>query len=104
VHQFCRVGAHAFIGMGCLVNGDVPPFVIMANEYGRPRGINSEGLKRRGFSPERIVAIRRAYKALYVSGLPLADARAQLALAAAESADVAAMLAFVEGSQRGLVR
>jgi UDP-N-acetylglucosamine acyltransferase len=104
VHQFCRVGAHAFIGMGCLVNGDVPPFVIMANEYGRPRGINSEGLKRRGFTPERIVAIRRAYKTLYVSGLPLAEARAQLAQAAAESADVAAMLAFIEASERGLVR
>ena len=64
VHQFCRIGEHAFIGMGCLINGDVPPFVIMANEYGRPRGINSEGLKRRGFSPERIADIRRAYKTL----------------------------------------
>jgi len=104
VHQFVRIGAHAFIGMGCLVNGDVPPFVVMANDYGRPRGINTEGLKRRGFSPERIATIRRAYKTLYMSGLQLADARAQLAQADAGSEDIAAMLRFLEGSQRPLMR
>ena len=65
VHQFCRIGAHAFIGMGAFVNGDVPPFVMVAQEgYGRPRGINSEGLKRRGFDADRIAAIKRAYRAL----------------------------------------
>ena len=69
VHQFCRIGAHAFIGMGAFVNGDVPPFVMIAQEgYGRPRGINTEGLKRRGFDAERIAAIKRAYRALYMSG------------------------------------
>jgi UDP-N-acetylglucosamine acyltransferase len=104
VHQFCHIGAHAFIGMGCLVNGDVPPFVIMANEYGRPRGINAEGLKRRGFSPERIATIRRAYRTLYVAGLPLAEARAQLAASAGDSPDVAALLEFLDASQRPLVR
>jgi len=105
VHQFCHIGAHAFIGMGCLVNVDVPPFVIMANEYGRPRGINSEGLKRRGFSPERIALIRRAYKTLYMSGLQLKEAREQLAqIGNGESEDVAALLDFLERSQRPLVR
>jgi UDP-N-acetylglucosamine acyltransferase len=104
VHQFVRIGAHAFVGMGCLVNGDVPPFVVMANDYGRPRGINTEGLKRRGFSPERIATIRRAYKTLYMSGLQLADARAQLAQAEGGSEDIAAMLKFLEGSQRPLMR
>ena len=104
VHQFCRIGAHAFIGMGCLVNGDVPPFVIMADEYGRPRGINSEGLKRRGFSPERIATIRRAYKTLYMAGLPLNEAREQLAGLGRESPDVAAMVAFLDASERPLVR
>src|SRR4029079_93158 len=79
VHQFCRIGAHAFVGMGCLVNGDVPPFVILAADYGRPRGINTEGLKRRGFTPERITTMRCAYKMLYTSGLPLAEARDRLA-------------------------
>ena len=104
VHQFCRIGEHAFIGMGCLVNGDVPPFVIMANEYGRPRGINTEGLKRRGFSPERIAGIRRAYKVLYMSGLQLSEARDELTRIAAESPDVATMIAFLEQAQRPIVR
>ena len=72
VHQFCRIGDHAFIGMGAFVNGDVPPFVMVAQEgYGRPRGINAEGLKRRGFDATRVSAIKRAYRALYVSGAKL---------------------------------
>ncbi len=104
VHQFCRIGEHAFIGMGCLVNGDVPPFVIMANEYGRPRGINTEGLKRRGFSVERIAGIRRAYKVLYMSGLQLSEAREELARIAAESPDVATMIEFLQQAQRPIVR
>ncbi len=104
VHQFCRVGEHAFIGMGCLINGDVPPFVIVANEYGRPRGINAEGLKRRGFSPERIAAIKRAYKTLYMSGLQLNAARDELTRAAADEPDVRRMLDFIERGQRALMR
>ena len=104
VHQFCRVGEHAFVGMGCLINGDVPPFVIVANEYGRPRGINAEGLKRRGFAPERIAAIKRAYKTLYMSGLQLSEAREQLARAGTEAPDVRRMLDFIERGQRALVR
>jgi len=104
VHQFCRIGAHAFIGMGCLVNGDVLPFVIMANEYGRPRGVNTEGLKRRGFSPERIAAIRRAYKALYMSGMQLAEAREELARIAVDAPDVTTMIEFLNAAQRPIVR
>ncbi|HZX91309.1 MAG TPA: acyl-ACP--UDP-N-acetylglucosamine O-acyltransferase [Rudaea sp.] len=104
VHQFCRIGEHAFIGMGCLVNGDVPPFVIMANEYGRPRGVNTEGLKRRGFSPERIAGIRRAYKVLYMSGLQLSEAREELTRIAAESPDVTTMIEFLQQAQRPIVR
>jgi UDP-N-acetylglucosamine acyltransferase len=104
VHQFCRIGAHAFIGMGCLVNGDVPPFVMMAADYGRPRGINAEGLKRRGFAPDRINAIKRAYRTLYLGNRPLAEARTELAAMAADSKDVAVMLDFIESSERALVR
>ena len=104
VHQFCRVGEHAFVGMGCLINGDVPPFVIVANEQGRPRGINAEGLKRHGFSSERIAAIKRAYKTLYMSGLQFNEARDELARAATDAPDVRRMLDFIERSQRSLVR
>ena len=104
VHQFCRIGAHAFIGMGCLVNGDVPPFVMMAADYGRPRGINSEGLKRRGFSADRISAIKRAYRTLYMSGKTLAEARAELDEQARASEDVRAFVEFMDRSERALVR
>ncbi len=105
VHQFCKVGAHAFIGMGCLVATDVPPFVTMANEqHGRPRGINSEGLQRRGFDAERIKAIKRAYRVLYVSKRSLAEARQQLAELASDNADVRQMLDFLEHRNRSLAR
>lgn len=105
VHQFCRIGAHAFVGMGAFVNGDVPPFLMVAQEgYGKPRGINSEGLKRRGFDAERIGAIKRAYRALYMSGVPLDEARVRLAEIAADSDDVRAFLEFIDSGDRALLR
>jgi UDP-N-acetylglucosamine acyltransferase len=105
VHQFCRIGAHAFIGMGAFVNGDVPPYVLVAQEgYGRPRGINAEGLKRRGFDGGRIAAIKRAYRALYLSGAKLDEARTQLAELARDSDDVRTLLEFIERGERPLLR
>lgn len=104
-HQFCRIGDHAFLGMGALVNGDVPPFTMVGgNSLGRPRGINSEGLKRRGFDAERIAAIKRAYRTLYVAGLPLAEAREQLGVQAESSPDVRQLLDFIDGGERPLLR
>lgn len=104
VHQFCKIGAHAFTGMGSLINADVPPFVIVAGPYAKPRGVNSEGLKRRGFDPARITAIKRAYRTIYVAGTPLVEARAKLAEQARDSTDVAELLDFIERSERALVR
>jgi UDP-N-acetylglucosamine acyltransferase len=104
VHQFCRIGAHAFVGMGALINADVPPFVMVADRYAEPRGINAEGLKRRGFDANRVAAIKRAYRSLYMSGKPMAEAREELAEAARESEDVGRMLEFIERSERGLLR
>jgi len=105
IHQFCRIGAHAFIGMGALVNGDVPPFVMIAQDgYARPRGVNSEGLKRRDFSPERITAIKRAYRTVYMSGASLHDARQQLVELAGDNEDVRTFLNFIEQGERVLVR
>jgi UDP-N-acetylglucosamine acyltransferase len=104
-HQFCRIGDHAFLGMGALANGDVTPFTMVGgNSIGRPRGINSEGLKRRGFSPERIAAIKRAYRTLFVAGLPLAEAREQLAQQAETSDDVRLLLEFIGSGERPLLR
>ncbi|UHQ19433.1 acyl-ACP--UDP-N-acetylglucosamine O-acyltransferase [Lysobacter sp. KIS68-7] len=103
VHQFCRIGAHAFVGMGAFVNGDVPPFVMVAQEgYGRPRGINAEGLKRRGFDAARVSAIKRAYRALYISGAKLEDAMVQLG--EIDSDDVRAMRDFIQAGDRPLLR
>lgn len=105
IHQFCRIGAHAFIGMGAFVNGDVPPFVTVAQDgYGRPRGINAEGLKRRGFAAERIARIRRAYRTVYMSGERLEDALHALRTQAGDDADIAAMLAFIDQGERPLLR
>lgn len=104
IHQFCKIGAHAFTGMGSLINADVPPFVIVAGSYAKPRGINSEGLKRRGFGAERIGTIKRAYRTLYVARTPLAEARVKLAEQAVNSADVAALLDFIDRSERSLAR
>ena len=104
LHQFCRVGDHAFTAMNAKINADVPPFVLVGGDYAVPRGINSEGLKRRGFDSDRVRSIRRAYKTLYNSGLGLADAKAELAQMAAETPDIAAMLDFIEKSERSLLR
>lgn len=105
VHQFCRIGDHAFIGMGAFVNGDVPPFLMVAQEkYARPRGINAEGLKRRGFDPERIAAIKRAYRAVYLGEAKLDEAKCALAEMGESSDDVRVMLAFIEDAERPLLR
>ena len=104
VHQFCQVGAHAFTAMGAIINRDVPPYVTVAGSFAEPKGINSEGLRRRGYTPDRIMAIKRAYRTLYMSGLPLSEARSELARAAEGAPDVKLMLDFIERSQRSLVR
>lgn len=104
IHQFCKVGDHAFTAMGASVNRDVPPYVMVAGEYAQPRGINAEGLKRRGFSAERIAAIKRSYRTLYMAGLPLADARAKIADEASASDDLKLLLDFIDGSTRSLIR
>ncbi|MDP1697119.1 MAG: acyl-ACP--UDP-N-acetylglucosamine O-acyltransferase [Xanthomonadaceae bacterium] len=104
VHQFCQVGAHAFTAMGSVINRDVPPFITVAGAYAQPHGINAEGLRRREFSSERILTIKRAYRTLYKAGLPLAEARAELAQQAEHSTDVRLLLDFIDRSQRSLVR
>jgi UDP-N-acetylglucosamine acyltransferase len=105
VHQFCRIGDHAFIGMGAFVNGDVPPYLMVAQEkYARPRGINAEGLKRRGFDAGRVAAIKRAYRALYMGEAKLEEAKAEIAEIAAASEDVRAFLDFIDAGERPLLR
>jgi UDP-N-acetylglucosamine acyltransferase len=104
IHQFCKIGAHAFIGMGSLINADVPPFVMTSSTYAEARTINAEGLKRRGFSSDRIRQIKAAYRSVYMSGKSLDDAKNDLRQMADSSEDVQLMLAFIDASTRGILR
>ncbi|MBU6504097.1 MAG: acyl-ACP--UDP-N-acetylglucosamine O-acyltransferase [Betaproteobacteria bacterium] len=104
VHQFVQVGAHSFLGISAVVTQDVPPYVMLAGHPAAPHGINSEGLRRRGFSAEDVAAIKRAYRKLYRSGLSLEQAREELVLLARESSCVQPMVDFLDRSTRGIVR
>lgn len=104
VHQFCRIGAHAFSGGGSIILGAVPPFVMVQGNPAVPRAINSEGLKRRGYSADDIGAIKDAYKLIYLSGKPMAEVKAGLGERVRASAHVGLMLEFIETSKRPLAR
>lgn len=105
VHQFCRVGAHAVTGVGSVVLADVPPFVTAMGNTARPFGINSEGLKRRGFSSATIQEIRRAYKLLYRSGLKLDQARIAIEEKVPKCAELGVLRDFLSAtSQRSIIR
>lgn len=104
VHQFVRVGAHSFCGVGTVLLQDLPPFVTVAGNPAKPHGINSEGLRRRGYSAEGIAAIKRAYRALYRSGMSLDEARQAIAEIAAGAAEVVPFQEFIATSSRGIVR
>ncbi len=108
VHQFCRIGAHAFVGMNTSLTQDVPPFVLLAGNPATARGINAEGLKRRGFTREQIGDIRTAYKLIYKSNLTLDEAKAALAAEEADAPDSAVhlrlMREFLGSATRGIVR
>jgi UDP-N-acetylglucosamine acyltransferase len=104
VHQFVSIGAHAFTGMGSYLPQDVPPYVMAAGNTARPYGINAEGLKRRGFSPQTIAALKGAYRTLYRSGLSLEDARRSLEEQAQDCPEIRPILDFIAGAKRGLLR
>ena len=104
VHQFGRVGAHAMVAAGAIVLQDVPPFVTVQGYPARPHGTNSEGLRRRGFSADEILSVRRAYKMLYRQGLSFDDARVAIGAAAEVSAVLAPLAAFLATPGRGIVR
>ncbi len=104
IHQFCKVGAHAFIANNAAVTRDVPPFVMAVGQPAAAHSVNSEGLKRRGFSPEQIRNIRNAFRLLYRSGLKLNDAQAQLEAIAKEQPEILPLVEFLPLSTRSIVR
>ncbi len=104
VHQFTKVGAHAFLANNAAVTRDVPPYLLVAGSPAEPKGINSEGLKRRGFDATQIANIKNAYRILYRSGLKLAEAVEQLRTLAASQPELAPFVDFLGASERSIIR
>ncbi len=103
-HQFCRIGAHSFCAMDAGLSKDVPPYVVAAGHLAEPKGINSEGLKRRDFSPQQIKSIRQAYKTLYRSELKLAEAIEILKAEAINAPELNPLVEFLTTSDRSIIR
>lgn len=104
VHQFCTIGAHSFIGGGTMVTKDVLPYVLVDGHVAKACGLNSEGLKRRGFGGETINNLKRAYKIIYRNGLTVAQALEQLTELAQECPEIKEMMRILQASTRGVVR
>lgn len=103
-HQFCRIGDHAFLGMYGGVSQDVPAYVLVSGQPPRPRGVNSEGLRRRGFNHTQIRNIKDAYKTLYLRGIPREEALEELRSRLPQQPELEPMIASAEASTRGLLR
>lgn len=104
VHQFCHIGAHSFCGMDTGLNRDLPPYVMASGMPATPRGLNSEGLKRRGFTAEQLRAIKQAYRLLYRAGLKLEEAQAEIVQLAASAPEVQLFADFLRDSTRSIIR
>ena len=103
-HQFCKIGSHSFLGIYAGVAKDLPPYVIVTGQPAVPRGINIEGLKRRGFTTEQIRNIKNAYKLLYNSDLRLEEAQEKISGLDEVSNELQIMLDFLDASTRGIIR
>lgn len=104
IHQFCKIGSHVITAVGSVVFKDIPPYVTAAGYDAKPHGINAEGLKRRGYSAESILQIKRAYKALYRNGLTLDEAKIELATMQNTTPEIGLLTDFLNVSTRGIVR
>ncbi len=104
VHQFCNVGEHSFSQMNSVVSKDVLPFLMIGGHMAKAHGLNSEGLKRRGYSVESRAGLKQAYRLIFRSGLKLDEAKERLLLLAEEHPEVAIMSEFLAKSSRGIVR
>lgn len=104
IHQFCNVGEHSFTSFASHVNQSIPPYVTVSGEKAKVKGINSEGLRRRGFTAEQIQQVRRAYKAIYRESLSLENAVAKLEEMAVESEEIRPLVEFLKTAERGIIR
>ena len=104
VHQFCKIGAHAFIANNAAVTRDVPPYIMAVGQPATPHSVNSEGLKRRDFNATQIRNIREAYRVLYRRDLPLEAAVKELTALAATQPEIRPFVDFIDASKRSLIR
>ena len=105
VHQFCRLGRYAYVGASTVITQDVPPFSkVVTERETKNYGINAIGLERKGFSPERLQTLKRAYRLLLRSKLNTSQALAEMKITLGDSADVQELIRFIEGADRGIVK
>jgi len=104
VHQFCHIGAHSFIAANALVLKDVPPYVMASGQPAKPFGLNAEGLKRRGFSKDVILTVKRAYKSVYRKELSVDDALIEINQSSNNMPEITVFTDFIRDSSRGIIR
>jgi UDP-N-acetylglucosamine acyltransferase len=104
VHQFCHIGAHSFVAATSLILKDVPPYVMASGNAAKPFGLNSEGLKRRGFSTESIRSIKQAYRKVYRQGLTVEAAMIEIKENIESSDELKVFTDFIQSSNRGIIR
>ena len=104
VHQFCAIGENSFCGMGSAIGKDVPPYIMVSGNPAQPYGLNTEGLKRRGFDKAMIRDLKEAYKVIYRSGLTIDQAITRLQEMAKQTPEIEAMITFLTHSSRGILR
>jgi UDP-N-acetylglucosamine acyltransferase len=104
VHQHCKIGAHAFLAGGAIVTRDVPPYVMVAGNPSAPHMVNSEGMKRRGFTEEQVRSVREAYRLVYRSDLKLSEALERLEPSAREQPELRLFVDFIRSSTRSIIR
>jgi len=104
IHQFARIGSGAILGAGSMVSKDVPPFCNATGDRARLRGLNLEGLKRRGFTTAAIDALKKAYRIIFQSKLKTKDALDKVRREVSPTAEIDILLSFIAQSQRGICR
>ena len=104
VFQFCRIGNYAMTAFAAGVHKDVPPYFMASGYRAEPAGLNSEGMRRNGFTAEQIANVKRAYKAIYMQDLPLDEAKKHIAEMAKEHSELTILRDFIEVSKRGIIR
>ena len=104
IHQFVHIGRHSFIGGGCHVPKDVPPYILAMGAPMRYAGLNLVGLKRKGFTPKELQTLKKVYKILYKSNLTISEAMKRIESEVEICEQVQHVLSFVRNAQRGLIR